>query len=261
MALFSRVSLITSLTAAMVCQVSGAPIPAFKPVPVDPLTKVFRDDAVRADRSNHMETARGQHVTCQLVLPAMPCDVDDLQCNVTTFTLSGGGNAGNSPAQLPASQVRYVGYVGGSVTAKKPGHDQLRAAPAMFPDPLLEQPKIDVVAGNNQPCWITVPVPVETQPGDYRATAVLSAKLFGQLTSASLPLTIKVYPAQVKDTRLNVVNWHQMWARGDQPAPEQYSPEWWDMLRTYAKDMVAHRQNWARVETLWIIEYGQDANG
>lgn len=226
-----------------------------EPKPVDPLIKVFRDSDVTADGSNKAEAARGEHASFQLVIPAKPVDLFDLECQVTTFTQVNGNGS------LPPAQVRYVGYVGASVTAATPGHDQLRAAPAVFPDPLLEDASIDVIARNNQPCWITVPIPVDTEPGDYIATTVLTAKAFGKETSASLPLSIKVYPATIHKTRLGIVNWFQLWHRGDQPMPEQFSEEWWDIMRLYVADMVAHRQNMARVETLWIIKYSHGADG
>lgn len=233
----------------------AAPLPSITAKPVDPLIKVFRDAPVRADNSSRMEAARGEHATFQVVVPALPVDIKDLRCEVSDFRTSG------NEAALPAPQVRYVGYVGASVTAITAGQDQLRAAPAVFPDPLLEDKSVNVQAKTNQPCWITVPVPPDAVPGDYRATTTLHATILGQPTSATLPLSLKVYPATIEKTRLNVVNWHQMWHRGDQPMPERLSDEWWDLLRTYAADMVAHRQTMARVETLWILKYGTDADG
>lgn len=234
---------------------SAAPFPKIEPTPVDPLIKVFRDDKITSDNSNNMETARGQHATFQVVVPALPVDLKDLKCDLTGFKLEDG-------AALPDAQVRYVGYIGASDTAKVPGDDQLRAAPAMFPDILLEDETIDVTSGYNQSCWITVPVPVDTAPGDYKSTAILSGKIFGYETSATLPLSLKVYPATITDTRLNIVNWFQMWHRGgDLPMPKQFTEEWWDIMRLYVKDMVEHRQNWARVETLWIVKYEHDENG
>lgn len=234
-----------------VCQTAAE----LKVHPVDPLIKVFRDSDITPDQSANMDSARGEHASFQLVVPAMPVDAFDLRCEVTTFTLNGGD------ATLPSPRVRYVGYVGGSVTMKEPPHDQLRAAPAMFPDPLLEDKSIDVIARNNQPCWITVPIPVDAQPGDYQATSTVYAKVFGKETSATLPLSVKVYPATIEKTRLGIVNWFQLWHRGDQPIPEQFSEEWWDILKLYIDDMVAHRQNMARVETLWIVKYEHDAEG
>lgn len=249
--LLTAVSCITFAVAS----IPAATLPAITVKPVDPLIKVFREDRVRGDNSSRMEAARGEHATFQVVVPGMPVDMKELRCEVTDFRTADGKTS------LPSPQVRYVGYVGASVTARKPGQDQLRMAPTEFPDPLLEGKSVAVSAGANQPCWITVPVPVDAAPGDYKATTTLHARVLGKPTSATLPLSLKVYPAQVKKTRLDVVNWHQLLHRGDQPTPERLSEEWWDLLRTYAADMVAHRQNMARVETLWVIKFGEDVDG
>lgn len=231
---------------------SGARV-TLNAVPVDPLIKVFQDSTVVADSSARQDSARGEHATWQIVVTSSPVEMLDLRCDVTTFTANG--------QELPVTDVRYVGYVASSRSARRPAHDQLRPAPGMFPDPLLEDPSVDVAAGHNQPLWVTVNIPEDAEPGEYNATAVVTARIFGRETSASLPLELKVYPATITDTRLNINNWLQMWHRGGHPIPEQYSPEWWGLLRTYVRNMVEHRQNWARVETLWLIKYGRDENG
>lgn len=231
----------------------AAPTPKLKAVAVDPLLNVFQDSAVKGQKEGHADAARGEHATFQVVITSSPVVLKDVQCTVTDFM--------SADEKLPVEKVRFVGYVGSSYTAKTPAKDQLRKAPAMFPDPLLEDTAVTVHAGDNQPIWLTVPVPVDAKPGDYKATATVTAKTFGLDTTATLPLSLKVYPATINDTRLNVTLWFQMWHRGDQPMPEKFSPEWWDVMRTYVKTMVAHRQNWARVETTWLVKYGRDAEG
>ena len=234
---------------------AAASMPTVHAVAVDPLIKIFRNSPVTGKQVAQMESARGEHATFQVVVTSCPVEMKDLTCKVTTFSKATGNKT------LPPAQVRYVGYIATSATAKKPAQDQLRSAPAMFPDPLLEMPAVDVEAGDNQACWISLKIPVDTEPGDYRATSVIHAKIFGFETSATIPLELKIYPATVKKTRLNVTNWYQMDQRGDLPSPEKYSPEYWQMLRTYIRNMVDHRQNWARVETLRLLNYHRDASG
>lgn len=234
---------------------AAANFPKLRVVPVDPLVNVFRDSNVRADESAMADSARGEHATHQLVVTSGPVELQDLRCEVTTFTLAGG------EAALPQARVRFVGYIGSSVSAGKPAKDQLRPAPAMYPDPLLENRTINVSERDNQPVWITVRVPEKAMPGDYMATATVSARIFGYETSATVPLTIKVHAATITSTRLNVTNWYQMWHHANQPMPERFSPEYFDVLRQYVRSMVAHRQNWGRVETLWIMGFTRDEEG
>lgn len=242
---------------ALTGQQAQAFMPSLNAVPVDPLIKVFRDDDVTTDGSSLQESARGEHATFQVVVTSAPVELKDLRCEVTTFSL-----VGEPETILPVENVRFVGYIGSSRSAKRPAKDQLRPAPAMFPDPLLEQDTVDVHEGDNQPVWITVEIPTDATPGDYEASTILSGKYFGIETSTTLPLKLKVYPATITRTRLNVNNWMQMWHRGDEALgmPERYSEEWWDLLRLYVRNMVEHRQNWARVETLWLIKFGRDEN-
>lgn len=225
-------------------------------LPVDPLQKVFREDTVTSDASNYMEAARGEHATFQLVVTSAPVEITRVRCEVTTFTRVGAPNDA-----LPFPEARFVGYIASSHSAKKPAKDQLRRAPGMYPDPLLEDKTIDIHEGDNQPLWITVHVPTDTKPGDYVASSTVYGRFFGYETSVTLPLSLKVYPATITDTRLFINNWMQMWHRGSElPMPDRYTPEWWSILRSYVRNMVEHRQNWARVETMWIVKFGRDEN-
>jgi len=233
----------------------AAPFPKLKVEPVDPLVKVFRDEKPPVAKSASADAARGEHASFQLVVNAPRVDVTDLRCELTPLTTTAGKT-------LPgASRVRLVGYIGSSESSKAPASDQLRPAPAMYPDPLIEGTTVTVSAGENQPIWITTHVALEAEPGDYHSTSVVSAKIFGVETSVSLPLSLKVYPAKIEKTRLHVTNWYQMWHHHDTKMPERFSPEYFEVLRGYIRNMVAHRQNWARIETLWILGYSRDASG
>lgn len=236
----------------------AAPVPTLKVIAVDPLVNVFRDDALEGTTTATADSARGEHATWQLVVTSSPVALKGLRCEVTSLTLAG---AAPENAVIPAPSVRFVGYIGTSSGSKKPARDRLRPIPGTFPDPLLEEESLDVDAGDNQALWLTVKVPETAHPGEYQATAVVSARIFGHETSSTLPLILTVYPATITSTRLNVTQWFQLWHHHDYPMPERFSPAYWDMLRQYVRNMVAHRQNWARVETLWIVGYKRDEKG
>ena len=102
---------------------------------------------------------------------------------------------------------------------------------------------------------------MDAVPGDYSATAFLKARIAGMAVVTSVPLTLKVYSAAVKSTRLHVTNWFQLGQRGGEPMPEKYSPEFWNLLRLYIRNMVEHRQTWARIETLWLMKFSENADG
>jgi hypothetical protein len=227
---------------------------------LDPLVKVFRDDPPTSgsQSATAADAARGEHASFQLVVTAGTVDMTDLQCTATSFARTI-APAGEKP--LPQPTTRFVGYVGSSLSADKPASDQLRPAPAIYPDPLLPKQKTDVHAGDNQPIWLTQLIPLDATPGDYLATATLTARVLGIPTSATLPLRLHVYPATIKDTRLNVTLWYQMWNHSGRKMPERYSDAWFDIIRIYAQSMKEHRQNWGWVETQEALTFSRDAAG
>jgi len=239
---------------------------------VDPLIKVFRDSPVEGDAAATADVARGEHASFQVVVTSAPVDIKSVRCSATPFKLVRYRD-GSLPQRIhpypvsagvestTAPTVRFVGYVGSSVSAPEPSHDQLRPAPAMYPDPLLPDAKVDVHAGDNQPIWLTASVPWELTPGDYESTATVTAEILGKPTTATVPLQLKVYPATVKSTRLNVTLWYQMWYFTDHEMPKRYSDAWFDIIRVYARNMREHRQNWGWVETQDAMKFSYDSSG
>lgn len=133
--------------------------------------------------------------------------------------------------------------------------------PALYPDPLLEAPEIDVKAGEAQPIWITLKVPLDAQPGTYRGEAKLLAALGRATKSVTVPLVVNVYDAKIDKSRLLVTNWFQMSRRGREPFPKKESPDYWELLRRYARNMAEHRQNVARAAPLQLTTYSYIGNG
>lgn len=240
---------------AIGAQASPLNFPPLNVAAVDPLIKVFRDDVVAGEPAAHSDSARGEHASFQVVVTSCPVDLKSIRCEVTPFTRDGGSES------LPVKSVRYVGHVGSSISGKTTASDILRIAPAMYPDPLLEVNDIDVEAGSNQSIWISVKVPENAQPGDYHATSTVTARLFGVDTSATLPLSLRVYPATITDTRLNVTLWYQMYDHHDWKMPERYTDAWYDVIRGYVKSMVEHRENWGWIETLEAMKFSRDSAG
>lgn len=219
----------------------------------DPLVKVFRDAAAPADRSEAVaDVARGEYATFQIVARS-PEPLSHLRCTV-------GRLAKDDGAMLEGAAVRFVGYVPVDRPLKTPPKDRVRKPPADFPDPLLERPEVDVKGGDAQPIWVTLKVPLDSAPGTYRGQATVSGVGGGEAESVVVPLTINVYPAKVERTRLWVTNWFQR-DRGFAPMPAYYTPEFWQLLRAYARDMAAHRQTVARTVPLELAEYSFDDQG
>jgi len=201
---------------------------------VDSMVQVFENRvAPKEDVPIVIDAARNETVSAQFAVRAAK-DLDGLRCTVSPLV------AGRS--RLARVQVRYVGFV----PVRKNSHARaIRKAPGRFPDPLLEDQKTDVPTGRTQPVWITIRVPKDAAPGDHKGKVVFAVG--GD--RAELPLTVRVYKAVLPDERtLWVTNWTAARSRKRMelvvdfpwiPTEERY----WRLLRAYAENMAAHRQN------------------
>jgi hypothetical protein len=216
---------------------------------VDPLEKVFRDAPARESSGAVAEHARGEQASFQVVVrSASP--ISKLGAEVSSFKTKQ-----ELGTPLPAAKVRFVGYVPVDRPIQRPPQDQLRQPPADFPDPLLEQLEMDVPANSSQAIWISLDIPTSAEPGSYHASVRIQCELHGRARSCVVPLTIKVYEATVGATRLWVTNWFSMQWRHMDIAPQQGSPEYWRLLRRYARNMADHRQNVALISPLNLASF------
>lgn len=228
---------------------------AWKVWPVDPLVKVFRDGSPATSDEAVAEVARGEDATFQLVVQSAGA-INALRAEVLPLTLDT-----NRQSALQGASVRFVGYVPVDRPIQQPPQDQLRKPPADFPDPLLEQATIDVAAGQAQPIWITLAVPAETAPGAYHGAIRISGKVARQEEFATVPVTVHVSNVTVGKTRLWVTNWFAMQWQHMQIAPKPDSPEYWALLRRYARHMAAYRQNVALISPLSLAKFGARPDG
>ena len=152
-------------------------------------------------------------------------------------------------SSLPASVIEW-NFTGSIPLAKntpnQPATILLRQAPARFPDYLMPDRQINIKAKTWQSVWLTIKIPDNAQTGTFSGKVLVRA---GQEVH-SIPLTVIVYPLTMpSDRHLNVVEWYSTGGFSRfHDIKEEYSPEWFDMLRKYAENMVEHRQNSFKVE-------------
>jgi hypothetical protein len=126
-----------------------------------------------------------------------------------------------------------------------------RQAPANFPDYLMAERELNIKSKCYQPVWITIKIPSDADPGLYFGKATVTAN--GD--ELSIPVSVRVFPLTMPVSRhLKVIEWH---TTDDfekyHGIKEQYSEEWFAMLRKYAENMVSHRQNMFQVPVDHII--------
>jgi hypothetical protein len=200
--------------------------------PVDALTKVFPDDAPGTNRANERTwlIPRNGHASIQFAVrssTAIPA--------VSVLLTLGGGLR---------TEVRRTGYVPVRLNVPDTSAEELvHAAPARFPDPLLEGDPFALPARETTAVWITVYAPPRTAQGVYKGEAVLRA---GQERVGRMKFKIKVVRATVPARQtLKVTNWFYF----DEQTMAPYfdvkdQPEkLWELLGNIGHVMAEHKQN------------------
>ena len=136
--------------------------------------------------------------------------------------------------------------------------DLTRPAPARFPDCLVEDRHASVANGVRKAVYLTMRIPPEAEPGEYRGAVTVAADGVRQ----SLPLVLQVYPLTLPDERhLLMTLWYTTRGFRQHHGIDPSDPEQFDgMLRKYAENMADHRQNVFRV-SLDLIECVLAADG
>jgi len=217
----------------------------------DPLTKVLRsaEPAKPQTEAAQWSGARCEIASGQAVFWS-PTPVDRAEASVSDLRHRASG------AVIPAAAVRlqWVRYIDITRNSDIPLDERVAQAPTCIPDPFWEAPAIPVPARDAQPLWIEVHVPESAEAGDYDARLKVTA----DGVRAELPLVFHVWNFEVpKERHLSVVNWWQF------PGPgfEGRGPDDWDLLRRFARFLVAHRQTDLAADIGRISESGDASNG
>ena len=223
---------------------------------VDPLVKVFRD-AKPVSGAAMVDVACGEHASLQIVVSCERA-IEKLRAETGPLTME----HAKERSLLPRP-VRFVGYVPVTIPTPKPPKDQLRTVPGDFPDPLLEVKTIDVAAGQAQPIWITVPVPMDASAGTYRGRLRVAGDIDGKEASAGFDLEVRVFPVKVGPSRLKVTNWFNLGNRHLRLKAEIAGDEakLFERIRRFARNMAEHRQNVAMISALGSAKVEVGENG
>jgi hypothetical protein len=222
---------------------------------VDSLVKVFPTDAPGTQRLRRSEywAARNQHLSIQLAVRSKKPH-PQLQARV-------GALEGPEGAKITEVKVQYVGLVVvASHTPDSPVDELVGEAPGWYPDPLLDLP-FDLPASRTHSIWVTVHVPSDAAPGDYRGVMEVSS---GTRPLTRAPFRLRVVSATVPEERtLKVTNWFQFnerVARRFYGVPAD-SPEGLKLLENLARVMAEHRQNVVITPLLDLVVPRKEAEG
>jgi hypothetical protein len=234
----------------------GSNAQSFKLYAVSDLQQVFGDGYKTPIKSDTLKLfgIRGEIISGQMIIIAGK----DLQ-NITVEA----GPLKNAVSQVKSPDLTTDWSFVGSImlknnTPNQPVNALVRPAPALYPDYLLAEKQLNIKGKSTQPVWLTVNIPEDAAPGTYSGRI----EVRNGNENGSLPVYVTVYPLTLPSERhLKIVEWYTT-SRfpGLHGINEPYSKEWFDMLKIYAANMAAHRQNVFRVSMDLINISRSDSN-
>lgn len=207
---------------------------------VDSLIKIFPDTPAYAHQSETplFHAARNTRVNVQIALRS-PTYFADLYVDALPATGPG--------FPIESIQVRRTGYVVvNSNTPDTPEQELLRRAPALFPDPLLEDFPITLKPNRTEAVWLTIRIPKDQAPGIYQGTIQLRQ---GHHVVQKLTYRLKIYPVTLHEIGLSIANLYNLNDRHIQQffGLSPFSEEWWLFLERFARFLADYHQT-----TIWV---------
>ncbi|MBM3501756.1 MAG: DUF4091 domain-containing protein, partial [Armatimonadetes bacterium] len=203
-----------------------------------PTAQIFQDEAAPPQPPRTIDLASGRNeVECAQIVVRSREAVEDVRV-VFEDLQQEGGTAVLAATNFGARFVSYV-HVEKQSTAT-PADELVREVPADFPDELSDAATRDLPEGTTQPIFLTFTVPAGAAPGVYVGNVYVQAAdgLDG------VPVRLEVLPVDFPDQpRLWVVNWFSTDVFRTHYGLEEDSPEWWAMLREYARLFRRYHQN------------------
>ena len=235
---------------------------------VDPLEKVFRATAPPAKPAKvvRLEAARGEVVSGQIAFRADDISVGLDRIEMAPLRRADGG-------EVPV-ECRWVGYTYVPTAANYVDAERLEGqAPGLYPDPLYPvyatqthphhynpDHSVSLFAKRTQALWLTVRVPADAAPGEYRGEMRATVGYYGDVLR--IPIRLTVYPAALPAApTCGVENWFVLASVARQHEVAWWSAPFWTLVEAYLRNMADHRQTHIVVPMYELIDFHPDAAG
>jgi hypothetical protein len=229
---------VTCIMVAILMTGSAITAQSFKMFGVSDLERVFEDGYKLPSMYDTIKIfgIRGEVISGQLTINAKK-SLTNVTLEVSALKNQANGNS------LLTKNVSW-NFVGSipltKNTPNQPRSAVSRTAPARFPEYLMNEKQLDIKEKSWQSAWLTVQIPVDVGAGTYIGKVTVKSNQGEQ----SLPVYLTVYPLTLPEKRnLKVIEWYSTDFAKFHGIKDQYSDEWFAMLRKYAGNMAEHRQN------------------
>ncbi len=218
---------------------------------VDPFEKLLPETVIDRPYTQVEEVAAGEHATFQFALRG----ADQL----TEVSLSAEPLKDGQGHVLEDVTIGFVDFVHVGRTTPTQGRDAIRSASGLYPDPIVDDGETrDIAFGKTQPIWVSVNVPKDAAPGEYKG----KVRVGGKGLDVEGEIAVKVYPVVLDDPTLWVTNWFNCTERTfrhfDQQG-EMYSESYWEYIKAIALKMKECYQNTVLIPTT-IIDSKKDGD-
>jgi hypothetical protein len=194
------------------------------------LTKVFPDEALEAAEVKRGSALRGEIFSFQAAYRA-----EQLTKSIRVKVNSDLGDR---------ITVRTVGLVPSELPTYHDHDDRiLRAAPGLYPDPLmpLNADGVDAPPGQWRSVWITVDLQENAKPGWHDIEIVFTKPDGDELGRTSFAL--EVIPAVLPEQRLIFTEWFHTDCLAAHYRVDVFSEEHWALIERFAAEAAAHGMN------------------
>ena len=209
---------------------------------VSPLEKVFCRPDLNAKEMTRLSGLRGEIVSFQIAVQA---DFRaDASCRVC------------SERELEI-RVRETGLVPCTIPAMREDPFVLTSLPGLFPDPLLpiENGWIYLSPYNWHSFWISVRIPEDAAPGEEILKMEVNIRDFyhpERILSRQMSLPLEIVPERLPEQKLKNINWFYADCIMTRYKVECWSPEHWELLGKYFRNMAEHGNN-ILLTPLWTV--------
>ncbi len=218
--------------------------------PVNGLKKVFADTTPPDDRLKlapiELSAAAGECEVAQIAVHAIGGQVMLHAPNLSLL------RCGSHKIPLDHMSCRFVELVPVRFNSQDvPPSEQVRAAPAYFPDPLCGEDHMHLPEAQTRAIWLRVEVPRDAVPGDYAG----SVEVVSSAGNFCMPVKLTVWPVVLPEKiDFSMTLWVWPFIIAKYHGVRLYSKDFWPLLERYAAEMAAHRQ-----DTIFTPIVGPDA--
>jgi len=125
--------------------------------------------------------------------------------------------------------------------------------PGLAPDPLLTDTHVISVPFASRSFWITLNIPAEMQPGNYKLKIILTWD--NKKEKTELPLSVRIAPLVVQPRKnFHVIHWWRGEATWNYYKTEMFDDRWWQLTKAQIGDMLDHGSDVINVPVLFLLK-------